>query len=145
MKIKSKDLFHGAVLTQIVEHPSFTALNKVNSKHGHYQINADRRLLLKRSSRLQNNYWHFTFNSDDIDTLVDDINSNQECFLCLICGKETICLLTIDEFEQLLDVSKNSQQWIKLEVPEGKSIRVKSVLCALNKKIPHSRFPDHLF
>jgi hypothetical protein len=32
MKIQQKDLFHGAVLTQLVEHNSFKALNKVDAK-----------------------------------------------------------------------------------------------------------------
>ena len=37
MKIQQKDYFHGAALTQIVEHESFKALNKADSKYGHYK------------------------------------------------------------------------------------------------------------
>ena len=35
MKIQKKDLFHGSALTQIVEDPLFTALNKADEKYGH--------------------------------------------------------------------------------------------------------------
>ena len=48
MKIQKMDMFHGAALTQIVEHPSFKALNKADEKYGHYQINHDRRISIMR-------------------------------------------------------------------------------------------------
>ena len=44
MKIQTQDLYHGAVLTQITEHPSFKALNKADTLYGHYLVNHDTRL-----------------------------------------------------------------------------------------------------
>jgi hypothetical protein len=73
MKIQEKDLFHGAALTQIVEHESFKALNKADEKYGHYQVNHDRRLLVKHSKATSNTgtqTWSFSFKPDDIGILV---------------------------------------------------------------------------
>jgi len=53
MKIQHKDLFHGAALTQLVEHNSFKALNKADDKYGHYLVNTDRRLLVKLVASIQ--------------------------------------------------------------------------------------------
>jgi hypothetical protein len=89
MKIQKKDFYHGAALTQIVEHPSFKALNKATNKYGHYQINHDTRILIKHLSKLESP-WSFQISEEEINTLVDDISSDQESFLCLVCGETTI-------------------------------------------------------
>lgn len=42
MKTQEKDLYHGAALTQIVEHTSFRALNLAPVKgYGHHLVNSD--------------------------------------------------------------------------------------------------------
>jgi hypothetical protein len=61
MKIQRKDYYHGAVLTQIVEHKSFKALNKFDEKYGHYKINHDIRLMVKLASE-DSDPWQFTVN-----------------------------------------------------------------------------------
>lgn len=58
MKIQKKGSNHGVALTQIVEHPSFKALNKADEKFGHYQINHDTRILIRYRSG--NSPWTFT-------------------------------------------------------------------------------------
>lgn len=63
MKIQAKDFFHGAALTQIVEHPSFKALNKASDKYGHCLVNKDIRVFVKYSNTDQP--WQFTLNPDD--------------------------------------------------------------------------------
>ena len=59
-------------LTQIVEHPSFKALNKADEKYGHYLVNANIHLLVKYSSP-SSSPWQFTFNESDLDSICDDI------------------------------------------------------------------------
>jgi hypothetical protein len=46
VKVQQQDLFHGAALTQIVEHPSFKALNRASTKYGHYLINTNRQIFV---------------------------------------------------------------------------------------------------
>ena len=75
MKIQQKDYYHGAALTQIVEHESFKALNKADVKHGHYKINQNIRLLVKSTTN-EESPWSFTANANDLATIKDDINSS---------------------------------------------------------------------
>lgn len=60
MKIQEQDRFHGAALTQIVEHKSFKALNRASAKYGHYLVNADRHVFTKYSKATRSP-WSFTF------------------------------------------------------------------------------------
>lgn len=144
MKIQKKDFYHGAALTQIVEHPSFKALNKADERYGHYQINDNIRLLLRLRSNKESP-WIFTFEKEDIDILIEDITHNQKSYLCLVCGKESICLLPLNDYQKLIDVSRSTSQSITIEIPPRSSMHVKSKLMSLNHTISHKDFPDKLF
>jgi hypothetical protein len=144
MKIQQKHLFHGAALTQIVEDPRFTALNKADEKYGHYQINHNKRLLVKYTAN-NRSPWSFTLQSDDIDTIMNDIYSEQESFLCLVCGKKTICILTAEEFENLVDANSENAQWIKVESPPNSGMRVSGSEGNILSVIAHNTFPKKLF
>jgi hypothetical protein len=143
MKIQQKDLFHGAALTQIVEDPSFKALNKADTKYGHYQVNADRRLMVKLTEK-ENHPWQFTFQPDDLNTLRADIASNFTTFVCLVCGKKTICLLDQADFSAVIDLNSPAVQWIRVDIPKA-SMRVRGSAGSLGHAIAHKDFPDNVF
>lgn len=145
MKIDNKDLFHGAALTQIVEHPSFKALNKADAKYGHYQVNADRRLLVKHSEKTGTS-WQFTFAVDDLSTLQSDISSAFTTFVVLVCSKQTICVLTKVQFSQLIDLSSTAQQWIRVNIPKvGASMHITGSQANLKNTVAHNSFPANVF
>lgn len=143
MKIQKKGSNHGVALTQIVEHPSFKALNKADEKFGHYQINHDTRILIRYRSG--NSPWTFTLKEEDINILIEDITYNQRSFLCLVCGNESICVLSCNDYQDLIDTSKKSTQSIIVELPPRSSMHVKSKIRKLDHAIPHKNFPDILF
>ena len=143
MKIQQKDLFHGAALTQLTEHSSFKALNKADTKYGHYMINTDRRLMLKLTEK-ENGPWSFTFQPDDLNTLRSDIASGFRTFVVLVCGKFTICLLDETDFQQLIDLNNPTAQWIRVEIPKA-SMRLRGSHGALKHAIAHKDFPDNVF
>lgn len=144
MKIQAKDQFHGSALTQIVEHESFKALNKATAKYGHYQINNDRRMLLKYSAA-GSSPWQFTFNGDDLKTVRDDITAKHKSFICLVCGVETVCLLNENDASNVIDVNATTNQWITVELPPKASMRVKGSSGSLRHAIAHNLFPNSLF
>jgi hypothetical protein len=144
MKIQEHDQFHGAALTQIVQHPSFKALNKLDSKFGHYRINADICILVKYRTNRESP-WQFILNGAEIETLKSDCEADDTNFLCLVCGDSTICAINRDQIKQLIDLSATGQQWIKAEVPDGGSIWLKGSSGSLKRCIPHKNFPDILF
>lgn len=143
MKVDKKDLYHGAALTQITEHASFKALNKADAKYGHYLVNTDRRLLTKYSEK-DSSPWQFGFQIDDLNTLKSDNASGFKTFVILVCGSKTVCLLTEDEFTQLIDTSAQSQQWIKIDIPKS-SMRLSGSKGKLSHAIKHNGFPARVF
>lgn len=142
MKIQQKDYYHGTALTQIVEHKSFKALNKADEKYGHYKINHDVRLMIKITSN-ERGPWQFTANTSDILTIKEDIQSGDQFFMCLVCGLNTICLLDSEQVQELLDLSLEEQQWIR--VRNTGSLRVSSSKGKLKGTIPHNAFPNKVF
>ena len=145
MKIQDKDYYHGAALTQIIEHPQFTALNKVNKKYGHYLINHDIRLLVKLCTAMDSP-WSYTFWPDDLTTIQQDISAGAKTFICLICGLDTICILNAEQIQMLIDLDAAGSQWIRVEVHTKKgSLWVQGQRGEYHRAIPHNAFPDALF
>ena len=144
MKIQEQDLFHGAALTQIVEHQSFKALNRGSTKYGHYLVNADRHVFVKYCKR-KGSPWQFTLSQDEIKSMAEEIGNTPNVWLCLVCGTETVCPLNPDEIRELLDLQGGSQQSIRVEIPKGRSCRVKGSNGRLRKTVPHKSFPEKVF
>jgi hypothetical protein len=143
MKIQTQDLYHGAVLTQITEHPSFKALNKVDSVYGHYLVNHDIRLFVKYLSKTSSP-WSFSLHSNELQAIIDDIESSTKVFLCLVCGQETICALNVQEITTLIDLN-SKRQFINVTVATGGSIHVSGSNGDLTRTIKHNSFPNKLF
>jgi len=143
MKIQQKDLFHGAALTQLTEHPSFKALNKADEKYGHYLVNADCRLMVKLSTK-KNGPWQFTFQPDDLNTLKSDIASGFKTFVVLVCGKTTVCLLNLRDFKAVVNLNSASVQWVCVDIPRAR-MSVRGSKGTLKHAIAHNNFPDKVF
>jgi hypothetical protein len=143
MKTQEKDLYHGTALTQVVEHESFKALNKATTKYGHYQINHDRRLIVKYTKG-SSSPWSFTFQKKDVKVVSDDISAGHSTYICLVCGDETICALNEEQILQVIDLDGGTQ-WIKVEMPPKSSLRVKGSNGELSKTVPNNSFPKKLF
>ena len=146
MKIREKDFFHGAALTQIVEHPSFKALNKADEKYGHYQINNDIKILLKYRTH-NKSPWIFTLNRNDLATLNKDKDNGKKIksYLCLVCGNTTICILPSSDYTKLVKTSVKKPQQITVELPKNSSLHVRSKSGELDHCIFHNSFPKILF
>lgn len=145
MKIQEKHFYHGAALTQIVEHESFKALNRVgDKKNGHYQVNQDTRILVKYRTGIN---LQFTFTPEQLETLLENFQRKCKTFLVLVCGGEDcICALDRQQIEELLSFEEPvGQQWIKVERPPDCGMRVSSALASLKKPVPVNKFPNILF
>jgi hypothetical protein len=144
MRIQEQDLYHGAALTQIVEHPSFKALNKASAKYGHYLINTDRHVFVKYRKNSKSP-WQHTLSQDELRAIATELIARHKVYLCLVCGNETVCALNADEIQQLIDLNSNKQQWIKIEAPPRKSCRISGSIGRLQRTVPHNSFPDKVF
>lgn len=144
MKIQEQDRFHGAALTQIVEHDSFKALNRASAKYGHYLVNADRHVFAKYSKATRSP-WSFTFQPHDLQSIQAEISAGHPVFLCLVCGTTTVCALTETEFSSLIDINASGTQWVRVEVPSSGSCHVSGSLGKLKRTVPHNSFPEKVF
>ncbi|HEY6094790.1 MAG TPA: hypothetical protein VIU93_07535 [Gallionellaceae bacterium] len=144
MKIQEQDRFHGAALTQIVEHESFKALNRASPKYGHYLVNTDRHVFAKYSKATRSP-WSFTFQPNDLKSIQAEISAGNTVFLCLVCGTTTVCALTEEEFSKLIDLAFPSAQWVRVEVPSGGSCHLSGSLGSLKRTVPHNSFPEKVF
>jgi hypothetical protein len=142
MQTREKHLYHGAAITQIVEHDSFKALNKASDAYGHYLINHDCRLHVKYT---KSNRWSFTFQTSDIARLSEDLALGNRVFVCLVCSDETVCVLDAQDIQSVLDLAQDTQQWVHISVPDGGSMHVKGYAGELDHAVYHNAFPGMLF
>jgi hypothetical protein len=145
MKIQEQDLYHGPALMQIVEHESFTALNRADDEtYGYYLVNKDVRLRTKYATA-KSGPWSFTFQPGDLAGIERDIARKGAVHVVLTCGHHTICCLAIDEVRQLIDLKAGVQQWIKVEAPAGKQLRITGSRSKKPILVAHNRFPNCIF
>ncbi|MBL0558147.1 hypothetical protein [Aeromonas caviae] len=144
MKIQEQDQYHGPALMQIVEHPSFKALNKGSSRYGHYLVNADCHVFV-RYSKAEGDSWSFTFTPEQLEPINNIVQSAADVYVCLACGEYSICLISQEQLESIIDLEATESQWVKASAPEGKSFRVSGSLGKLKGTIPHNAFPKKLF
>lgn len=144
MKIQEQDRFHGAALTQIVEHESFKALNKASEKYGHYLINTDRHIFVKYR-KPDFSPWTFTLQPDELSAIQSEAEANHIVFLALVCGSTTVCALTRHEINSIIDTVSTAQQWIRISVPKGGSCHVSGSMGELTRTVPHNSFPNKIF
>ncbi|MHB0980497.1 MAG: hypothetical protein ACYC5Q_10600 [Thermoleophilia bacterium] len=144
MKVQEKDLFHGAVLTQIVEDPSFKALNKASPHYGHYLVNTDKQVFVKYRTG-GTSPWQFVFSSDELQVIERAEKSGDSLLLCLVCGQVTVCALDASEIKTVLDLAQVRSQWISVEVPSGGSCHVRGSAGSLKRTVPHNAFPGKVF
>ncbi len=143
-KVQKQDLYHGAALTQIVEHPPFKALNRASKAYGHYRVNADREVFIKYNATSASP-WQFTLQEAEVDALDKALRRSRKIFLCLVCGKTTVCALNGDEIEAVVEFEVPGQTWVRVQVPSGGSCHVTGAGGKLSRVIPHNAFPKKIF
>ena len=144
MKVQEKDIYHGAALTQIVEHPSFKALNRASPKYGHYLVNTDRQVFVKYRTK-RASPWQFTFQPDELSALSEAFDSGDKVYLCLVCDGATVCALNKREIARVVDVAADDPQYIRVQVPRGGRCHVNGSAGALGRAVPHNAFPEKVF
>lgn len=148
VKVQEQHLFHGAALTQVVEHPSFKALNRASAKYGHYLINTDRYIFVKYRKPSRNgrtDSWTFQLQPSELRTIERAVAEHDKVFVTLVCGATTICALDSQELSALVDLSSKSAQSISVSIPRGGSCHLHGSKGALSRVIAHNAFPEKLF
>lgn len=139
MKIQNKDIYYGIALTQIVEYPTFTSINKISGKDGLFLINDYKRILIKYSTS-EDDKWRFTFIKDDLITTLF-----YEKYYVLVCGLQAVCILTYDDVAEILKIDSEKSQWVNVELSGKGRMRVWGAFGELSHKVSNSDFPQNIF
>ena len=165
MKINDDHMYHGAALTQVAEHPQFTAINAFKRagavSRSAFKVNVDIGVYLKYASKPKAPYgeYVFTFGEDHLRELKSLKKKSSRTFLALVCVHERqICCLPYPGLLQLLAARKKAkgsseaQYTVLVTAPARKSFRVYMNAPGRRKRwlgdpliIARNDFPDVIF
>jgi len=165
MKIHDDHMYHGAALTQIAEHPQFTAINGflVNGSlsRSSFRINNDVGVYLKYAAKPFGRYkeYRFTFTSDNLEELTALAKKTDRVFAALVCIKHReVCCLPYTELLKLREKRREEkgtsedQYVVLVNLEKNQSFRVyinapgvKGKLLGKPVIIPRNDFPNALF
>jgi len=164
MRINDDHMYHGAALTQIAEHPAFTAINafKNNGEKSRcaFRINDSIGTFIKYASapKGRSSEYLFTFQQAHLDELNLLREKSGKVFAVLVCIKDKeICVLSDDDLLKLIALRQKAfggpedQYQIIVTAPANKQFRVyvnrpgvKGKMMG-EIKVKRSAFPDALF
>lgn len=133
---------HGAALAQIVNHESFTSLNKVPGTYGHYIINTDRRLFIKYRDA-DRPPWQFNFQVDEVLS-IGKSQLADPTYVAMVCGTDGVACVSSEELFELLEARPLDQQSVTIHRPPRGSYRIYHGDWTLRNTIARSRFPDRV-
>ena len=150
MSLSQFELYHGAVLAQVIRNPDITLkLFERNTDQGwaSYYVTdntTDYLLYIKYTSRvtfgIRKKRCNFTFSLEDIQRLKRE--RDRGILLCLVCDSEEVCLLDKDDIDELGILEKGKACGISVSWTKGSSLTVKSGGRELNKKVARNRLKE---
>lgn len=164
MKINNDHMYHGAALTQIAEHPQFTAINafvtRTETSRCGFLVNQDIGIYLKYATKPNKSFAEFVFtftddNITEIDTLAQKAGRTFIVFIC-VQAKE-ICCISRDQFKSLIAKRRKALgsdervHTIIITIPNGRNCRVYMNYPGTRRKclgkftVPRNKFPMALF
>jgi len=137
MKIHVDHFYHGAALTQIVEHPQFTAINAFRDgrkiSRSSFIINQDIYVYLKYGINPVGPFkeYQFAFLKKHLREIEEIEKRAKKTFIVLICVKDReICVIAHEELFNLINKRKNAKgseeetYRLLVVVSKGKSLQV---------------------
>lgn len=157
-------MYHGAALTQVAEHPQFTAINafqhKSNTSRCGFVINNDIGIYIKYATKKRKPFdeFVFTFTKDHIVELNALIQKAGKAFIVFVCVEaEEICCISQREFKDLIAARRakcghdEDAYAVLVTVQPGKSCRVymnvpgAKKISLGEKTVARNRFPNAIF
>ncbi len=164
MKIHDDHMYHGAALTQVAEHPQFTAINAFShgghSSRSGFLVNHDVGIYLKYATKKTRRFdeFIFTFSADHIAEIDALEQKAEKVFIVFVCVQaKEICCIRRAELHALIaqrELARGTGEDIHtvvVTVPTGKSCRVYMNFPGARKKmlgeiiVPRNRFPNAIF
>ncbi|MDX6015086.1 MULTISPECIES: hypothetical protein [Shewanella] len=164
MSINDDHLYHGAALTQIAEHPQFTAINAFRDgkkiSRSSFLINQDIAVYLKYASKPTGRYKEYIFNfrKEHLEEIEEIEKRSKKALISLVCVQDReICLFSRSDLMEMIEArirEKGSEEDVYTVIvvaPKGKSLRlymnapgVKGTKLS-EKIISRNLFPNKIF
>lgn len=135
MKLRTADLYYGAVLNRIAAFPVLTEVHQVG-QGGYYEINGQQRLLVKYSVA-SGPVWCFRFRQGEQAVLSD--SDGYETWVALVCGTAGICSLNLEHLREIVDLDTTSSPKVSVSISPGRSMKVIGAMGQLS--IRRNAFP----
>lgn len=139
MQICRADQYYGAALRHLI-HCGHSVEN-ADDKPGDYRLNSNSTLLMKYAANSANP-WHFTITAEEVELLISDQSKAGlfgEAYLLLICGRDSICILRVEEWLEVLNVPCHKTQFIRIDRPFRSQMSVTGSSGKLENRISRSR------
>jgi hypothetical protein len=152
MAISTKEMYHGAVLYQIVGNPDFSLklIERDKDEHdsGMYEVTTNTKdyvLYIKYSARPQfrfggDSFCYFNFASTHINSL--HRYPDKEFMVFLVCHTNHVCVLTRQDLDRLGLLQSNEDCGVTVSWQSGSELTVKSKYTTLPYKIPRNRLKN---
>ena len=165
MKIDDDHMYHGAALTQIAEHPQFTAINRLTTATGGarstFRINHNIGIYLKYATSARRPYleYQFTFVENHLQEIDEIAAKVERAFVVLVCVRaREICCLSAADLRGLVQRRQGAvgfaedQCTVIATLPKNKKVRVyvnqpnkKGAILGNPLLIARKSFPSVLF
>ena len=164
MKINDDHMYHGSALTQIAEHPQFTAINAFHrgtqKSRSAFRVNDDVGIYLKYATAATEPFdeYPFTFLQQHLDEIEALSQKTDRLYLIFVCVRaKQICCVRRNELYDLIAKRRLARGYnealytILVTCPPGKSFRMYVNVPGARKKklgeiiVPRNRFPDVVF
>jgi hypothetical protein len=166
MKINQDHMYHGAALTQIAEHPRFTAINAFkwqgSLSRSSFKVNDEIGVYIKYATRPTDTKWAeyvFTFRDENLSELKGLAKNAARVYLALVCVKDKeICSLPYTSLMELIRLRREakgvdeSQYSVLLTLPKRSRFRVyvndpgtRGARLGKEQRIPRNDFPGAIF
>ena len=116
MKINDDHMYHGAALTQIAEHPQFTAINAFKHNgaisRSSFIINTDIGVYLKYATKATKPFdeFPFTFLTPNLGELNELESHFEKVYLGLVCvSAKQVCAISYEQFKGLLAARREAK------------------------------------
>lgn len=142
--MRTIDLFHGAVLANIVTDRN-VAILKYNKNQSSYVINNSIVLYIKYSQK-RISPWSFSFSKEHAEDISNLSKEFKQIFIILVCNIDGIACLKLEEFKKLISIESDIfLKWIKVSRLKNEKYSISGSDGKLNYKIGNSDFPDKIF
>jgi hypothetical protein len=132
------ELYHGMVLRQILVESNSTISLQVDDQSGRidsFVIDGRTAIHIKHSKK-RLPPWQFTFSRDNIEELIGLDRKYEHLFLCFVCEKDGVVVLSPDEFLRIAGPSTSETYFVRVDRSRNTMYSVNGSSGPLPRKLP---------